>query len=191
MHAGGSLSRGSLLVCRGRGRGTESGIVARMPHVPSREPPSLKSGTALKRGRLGLGERLIRKFNASRPGLNACACTARGFARISRYLLILIALSLITMPITEHIWAWDRFLQGGQDFELGALLVLSFLCLVLVLSKQCQRWVESSLSTWCVAASHFMNSLAQGICLAGEISVFNPEPGTNPGTGRSEFPLQI
>ncbi len=138
-----------------------------------------------------MGERLSQEFNASRPSLKVCACTARGFAWISRYLLILIALSLITMPITEHIWAWDRFLHGGQDFELGALLVLSFLCLVLVLSKQCQRWVEYSLSSWCVAASYFMNSLAPGICLAGEVSVFNPEPGTDPGTGTSDFPLQI
>lgn len=138
-----------------------------------------------------MGERLTHKANASRPSLNGCACTAGGFAWISRYLLILIALSLITMPITEHIWAWDGFLQGGQDFELGALLVLSFLSLVLVLSKQCQRWVESSLSTWCVAVSQFMNSLAPGICLAGEVSAFNPEPGTDPRTGRSDFPLQI
>ena len=133
---------------------------------------------------------MSQEFNANRPSLGACACTARGFAWISRYLLILIALSLITMPITEHVWAWDRFLRGGQDFELGVLLVLSFLCLVLVVSKQCQRWV-SSLATWCVAASQLMDSLAPGIGPAVEVSTFNPDPAVDPGTGRSDFPLQI
>jgi hypothetical protein len=105
--------------------------------------------------------------------------------------LILIALSLVTMPITEHLWAWDRFLHGGQDFELGALLVLSFLCLVLVLSRQCQKRVESSLSTWCVAALQSINCVAPGICLTGQVSGLYPDPGTDPESVRRDFPLQI
>jgi hypothetical protein len=124
-------------------------------------------------------------------GLQASACTAEGFSRISRYLLILIALSLLTMPITEHLWTWDRFLKGGQDFELGALLVLSFLCLVLVLSRQGQSWVESSLSTSCLAALQFINPIAPGICLSGEVPGFSPRHGTDPETDWSSFPLQI
>jgi hypothetical protein len=134
---------------------------------------------------------LTHKSNASQTGLHAYACTADGFAWISRYLLILIALSLVTMPITEHLWAWDRFLHGGQDFELGALLVLSFLCLVLVLSRQCQKRVESSLSTWRVAAFQFINCVAPGICLTGQVSGLYPDPGTDPESGRRDFPLQI
>ncbi len=129
------------------------------------------------------------KFNASRPDLNAC--TAQGFAWISRYLLILIALSLVTMPITEHIWTWDHFLQGGQDFEFGALLVLSIFCLVLVLSRQCQQWVESSLSTWCLASLEFVDHALPPICLAGDVTVFYTEPGTDPGAPTQDFPLQI
>ncbi len=54
---------------------------------------------------------------------------------IGRYLLILSAISLITMPVTQHLWTWDHFLHGGQDFELTTLIILTFLCLVLVLSK--------------------------------------------------------
>lgn len=129
------------------------------------------------------------KFNASRPDLNAC--TAQGFARISRYLLILIAMSLVTMPITEHIWTWDHFLQGGQDFELGALLVLSIFCLVLLLSRQCQQWVDLSLSTWCLASLEFVNHALPPICLAGEVSVFYSGTRGDPGTLTQDFPLQI
>lgn len=134
---------------------------------------------------------MIHKPNASWPRLNAGACPAPAFAWISRYLLILIALSLVTMPITEHVWTWDRFLQGGQDFELGTLLVLSFLCLVLVLLKQCKQWLESSLSTRRVAVSQWMERVTPAICLAGEVSPFYPQPGTDPGTALSAFPLQI
>jgi len=41
------------------------------------------------------------------------------FVWVSRYLLILTTLSLIVMPITEHLWNSDRFLQSGRDFEIG------------------------------------------------------------------------
>lgn len=36
------------------------------------------------------------------------------------------------MPITQGIWSWDRFLHGGQDFELGLLMIVTCLCLVLL-----------------------------------------------------------
>lgn len=46
------------------------------------------------------------------------------------------------MPFTQHLWTWDRFLHGGQDFESGALLILASLCLALVMVKCCKRSVE-------------------------------------------------
>lgn len=104
---------------------------------------------------------------------------------------MLIAVSLVTMPITEHLWTWDRFLRGGEDFELSALLVLSVLCLVLVLTKQCQQRVQSSLTTGWVAALQFMKRVALGIGLAGEVLVLAAAPGSDPATGRNGFPLQI
>jgi hypothetical protein len=39
------------------------------------------------------------------------------------------------MPLTEHLWTWDKFLRGGPDFEFGLLGIASLLCLVLVLSQ--------------------------------------------------------
>jgi len=59
--------------------------------------------------------------------------------RLSRLLLLLVAVELLTMPITQHFWAWDRFLHGGQDFELTMLVTVSCLCLVLLRAQHCRR----------------------------------------------------
>lgn len=55
---------------------------------------------------------------------------------LSRLLLLLAAFELITMPVTQHVWAWDRFLRGGPDFELGLLIIVSCLCLMLLQAEQ-------------------------------------------------------
>ena len=82
----------------------------------------------------------------NRPDLNAYACTSRVFVWIARALLILTAISLITMPVTQHLWTWDHFLHGGRDFELSTLMILSILGLVLVLSKNLKLSIDSLLS---------------------------------------------
>jgi len=58
------------------------------------------------------------------------ACTWISFG-----LLILTFVSVVTSPLTQEVWTWDRFLRGGQDFESGVLLVLVSLCLVLLLAQ--------------------------------------------------------
>lgn len=59
--------------------------------------------------------------------------------QLSRLLLLLVAVELLTMPLTQHFWAWDRFLHGGQDFELTLLVTVSCLCLVLLRAQHCRR----------------------------------------------------
>lgn len=56
---------------------------------------------------------------------------------MSWLLLALVAISLLSMPLTQHLWTWDRFLRGGQDFETGAFLILISFCLVMVLARAC------------------------------------------------------
>jgi len=127
----------------------------------------------------------------SRLDINACACTARTLAWAGRYLLVLSALSLLTMPITEHLWTWDRFFQTGRDFELGTLMVLMFFCLVLVLSRQCKQCVETFLSLWHILAFQFADGIAPVICLPVEAPVFCPGPARGAGASMCGFPLQI
>jgi hypothetical protein len=134
---------------------------------------------------------LTPKSKVNREDLNACANTARVLVCAGPYLLMLSALSLLMMPVTEHLWNWDRFLQTGRDFELTTLMVLSFLCLILVLSKQCKQCIESLFSAWCILAFKFIDRVTPGICLYGELKVFRPQPVIGPGTGMCDFPLQI
>ena len=45
------------------------------------------------------------------------------------------------MPWTEYFWHFDRFLQGGQDLELGLLAVVSVLCLALLLAEHFKKGI--------------------------------------------------
>ncbi len=66
--------------------------------------------------------------------------------RAGRLLLIINVIVLIASSFTEHFWTWDRFLRGGQDFELSLLALLAFFCLVLVLAAQFRRGVRERLA---------------------------------------------
>jgi hypothetical protein len=134
---------------------------------------------------------LTHKSKASWPALNACACTVRVLALTGRYLLILTALSLITMPITEHLWTWDRFLQGGRDFELGTLALLSFLSLVLVLAKGYKQCVDVLISARRWLAVKFNDLVVPRVPLSGASSNLCRVVPPDPGTCISDIPLQI
>jgi hypothetical protein len=61
---------------------------------------------------------------------------------LSRGLLLLIAVELTTMPVTQHIWTWDKSLHGGQDFELSLLVIVACLCLALLRTEQSKDDLE-------------------------------------------------
>jgi hypothetical protein len=87
--------------------------------------------------------------SATRPGLNAFVLAARVYAFIGRLLLAATAVSLITMPLTQHVWTWDHFLRGGHDFEFGMLTILTTLSLVLLLAQLCKQSVGLLLAAFC------------------------------------------
>ena len=68
-----------------------------------------------------------------RPPIDAIsqACALGG-----RLLILSTAVLIFVMPLTEYFWQFDRFLRGGQDFELGLLSLLTIFSLVLVLLQQ-------------------------------------------------------
>ena len=49
-----------------------------------------------------------------------------------RAVLILTAVLLLLMPLTEHLCRWDKFLRGGPDVEFGILSLLLFAGFVLL-----------------------------------------------------------
>jgi len=137
------------------------------------------------------GELLDNTPNASWPDFNAPTRSAPVFARIGRALFILTAVSLMSMPLTEHLWTWDHFLQGGQDFEMSTILVLSFLCLVLVLSKHEKQGVDSLFATWCHLAfiSHHHHFVRNAI--AGTVLASGKERVPSPVLSKNNNPLRI
>lgn len=76
------------------------------------------------------------------PCCKACITAWQMCAMLSRLLLLLAAVEVITMPLTQHFWTWDRFLHGGQDFELGLLTVVACLCLVLLHAQKCRQGLD-------------------------------------------------
>jgi hypothetical protein len=65
--------------------------------------------------------------------------------RAGRILLVINLIVLILSGFTEHLWTWDRFLRGGQDFELSLLALLAFFCLILVFAEYFRRKVSDLL----------------------------------------------
>ena len=129
--------------------------------------------------------------NTSRLDPTAFACTARIYARIGRLLLIMIAVSLITMPLTERIWTWEHFPHGGQDFEFTALAILTTLCLVLVLAQHCKQSVDLL-----IAARHLFTLICHHFVLArttrsDTVSTFCNERVSCRVLGMYSLPLQI
>jgi hypothetical protein len=53
-----------------------------------------------------------------------------------RAVLVLTALLIALMPLTEHLYGWDKFLQGGPDVEFGILCLLLFAGLVLLMAHR-------------------------------------------------------
>ena len=83
-----------------------------------------------------------RIFNAKRLDLTAFAWVLQEPVAMGRHLLMLATISLLTMPLTQHIWTWDHVLRGGQDFETWMLTILIILCLAVLLSQLCKRHIE-------------------------------------------------
>jgi hypothetical protein len=110
---------------------------------------------------------------------------------MGRFLLISIAISLITMPVTQHLWTWDHFLRGGNDFEMTTLLVLSFLGMALVLSRQLKQCLDSLFAALRFLSFMFRAGMQGRISVDGAFSLFPTECLPNPPISIYSLPLQI
>jgi len=108
-----------------------------------------------------------------------------------RLLLILAAVSLITMPLTQHIWTWDHFLRGGQDFESGMLILVTILCLAVLLSQLCKRHVDLLFAARSPLALFCTDRESAGIPLAGEFTLFRAEHAPGSALGIYMSPLRV
>jgi hypothetical protein len=76
------------------------------------------------------GSRLRSVWNTYGCGVAAGTCPWGGLA--GRLLVVLTGLLMLVMPITEHLWNFDRFLKGGTDCEFTLLAGLLFAALVVL-----------------------------------------------------------
>ncbi len=84
-------------------------------------------------------------LHTRRSCLRSISDLPRGWVRAGRSLVLLNIIVLVLSSFTEHYWTWDRFLRGGQDFELSLLALLAFFCLILVLAQHFRRSVSDLL----------------------------------------------
>jgi hypothetical protein len=95
------------------------------------------------------------------------------------------------MPVTQHLWTWDHFLHGGNDFELTTLLVLSFLGMVLVLSRHFRQSLDSLFAALRFLSFIFCARLQGRTSVDGAFSLFSTESLPNPPISIYSLPLQI
>lgn len=88
------------------------------------------------------------ELSIGRWNLNVAAFLLRLPTRLSRLLLTLAALVILATPFTQHLWTWDNFFHGGQDFETTMLLVLVSYCLLFVLARSGKQGMDLFLSAW-------------------------------------------
>jgi hypothetical protein len=112
-------------------------------------------------------------------------------AWIARFLLMLIAVSVLTMPVTQHLWSWDHFLHGGQDFESSALMILVIWCLALLLAQSCRRSFERLLARWPLFWCFFLGCFSADVSRDGASAASRNEPEPSPILGLYNLPLRI
>lgn len=108
-----------------------------------------------------------------------------GWSRVSVSwtLLALVAVCLLGSPVTQQLWAWDRFLHGGQDFETGAFLILISLCLILVLVRVCKSAFERLLT--------LLWGMAFSCGIAAELGPLGVPPAFLPQRRNAHAPLSL
>lgn len=112
-------------------------------------------------------------------------------AALSRFLLLLAAIELITMPLTQQVWTWDHFLHGGQDFEFGLLTIVTCLCLGLLRAQHCRQGIKVLLAVQWVLSRIFRRLEWSGMMLAVSVPALRVRHMTDPGPPLLSLPLQI
>jgi hypothetical protein len=87
------------------------------------------------RGKLG-GAALSSSLDQGREYVERTQRLGAGRILGCRAVLILTALLISVMPLTEHLYGWDKFLQGGPDVEFGILCLLLFAGLVVLMAHR-------------------------------------------------------
>jgi hypothetical protein len=114
------------------------------------------------------------------------------WAAVSRVTLLFAALVVLVMPWTEYFWYFDKFLRGGQDFELGLLSAAAYIFLILLMLQHSRRGVTLILASrmWICFVSQPGDDLAPGM-LCGLMSELHAIAVPSPALSRNTLPLRV
>ena len=108
-----------------------------------------------------------------------------------RFLVVLAAVELISMPLTQYAWTWDHFLHGGMDFESSLLFFVVCLGLLLVLRHHCRQDENLRVPWWRLSLSIFDTDKSASKLEIGPLLAFHRERRANFDLATYNFPLQI
>lgn len=112
-------------------------------------------------------------------------------AGLSRFLLLMVAIELVTMPLTQQVWTWDRFLHGGQDFEFGLLTIVTCLCLGLLRAQHCRQGIKVLLAVHWLFSRLFHRRERSGMAHLATVTALRVRHMADPGPPLLSLPLQI
>ena len=130
-------------------------------------------------------------LNATGPNRNEFACVVRGPVAIGRLLLVFAAISWLAMPLTQHVWTWDHFLHGGQDFESVMLGIVIILCLAVLLSQLCKQYIDSLFAARRTLAFTFIDRELAGLPRSRAPLIFRLDQVTEAAKALNRLPLKI
>jgi hypothetical protein len=130
--------------------------------------------------------------NTSIPKTNRPEGMSWIWAAGSRIALLVTAIVVLVMPITEYLWHFDKFLRGGQDFELGLLSVATIFCLAMILLQNGKSSVSLllSLRKWLCKVFHIEDPAPYGSFM-GLIAALHAIAVPSPSLGQYTLPLQV
>ena len=110
------------------------------------------------------------------------AWLAHAAEKLGRFLLVLAAVELISMPLTQYAWTWDHFLHGGMDFESSLLFFVVCLGLLLVLRHHCRQDENLRVPRWRLSLPIFDTDKSAAMLGIGPLLAFDRER-------RSQLPI--
>ena len=111
--------------------------------------------------------------------------------KVGRFLLLIAAIELISMPLTQYAWTWDNFLHGGMDFESSLLFLVVGLGLLLVLRYHRRQGENSCVSRWRLSLPIIETDKSAANLGTRALLLFHRERRASSDFATCNLPLQI
>jgi hypothetical protein len=126
-----------------------------------------------------------------RPWNDVSAWLAPALKNVDRFLLVLAAVELLSMPLTQYFWTWDHFLRGGMDFESSLLFLVICLHLLLVLRNHRRQEESLRVPIWRLSLALFDVGKCAAMSATETLLPFHRQCRASFGWASYGLPLQI